>query len=170
MAESKNNSGRQFKYFEVYDAFEVQSAFIKSIRLGRVDDAIYWLEVMLIGGAKPINIAKRLVIESQESGLGLSPAIYAVNAYNIQKISGNEASDSLFQLVVYLCNCKKWWEDEIMRDFVRKWLSIRQDVEKVSKRELPTHQIPKYALDVYTRRNIIKYNIGEPIDDRLSRN
>lgn len=168
MTENQKSTGRQFKYLEVYDAFEVRSAFIKSIRLGKVEDAIYWLEVMLVGGAKPVNIAKRLVIESQESGLGVAPAVYAEVVYNIQKISGNEAPDSLFQLVVYLCNCKKWWEDEIMRDFVREWLSIRQHVEKVSTKDLPPKPIPKYALDVHTRRGKIRFNMGESIDDRFS--
>jgi len=68
MSESKSRTSTPLRFLEVYDAYEVKSAFIKSIRLGKVEDAIYWLEVMLQGDAKPVNIAKRLVIKSQESG------------------------------------------------------------------------------------------------------
>ena len=168
MTEVKKQSGRQFKYLEFYDAFEVRSAFIKSIRLGKVEDAIYWLEVMLIGGAKPKNIAKRMMVDSQEAGLGISPAVYSETVYNILKNTDDGAIDALFQLTVYLCNCKKWWEDEIMREYVRKWISIRHDVEKVSKRQLPARPIPKYAIDIHTRRGKIQQSMGESIDDRFS--
>jgi len=168
MNNSKSKIGTSTKFLELYDSLEVESTYIKSIRLGKVEEAIYWLEVMLQSDSTPVNIAKMLLIESQESGLGISPAVYAETIFNIQTYTNGNVLEALFQLTVYLCTCKKWWEDEIMREYFRTWISIKKDVEKVGKRIHPPKQIPKYALDNHTRKGKLRASMGESIDDRFS--
>ena len=141
------------RYLGAYDAFEVVSAFVKSIRLKKVEDAIYWMTVMIEGGAPLTYIARRLCIESQESGYGPTPAIYADAVFRIVSVGGGQAQDSLFQLTVYLASCKKWWEEDAMRPLVRKWYVFEKECQDIQNGETNEYRdIPSYALDVHTRR------------------
>jgi putative ATPase len=63
------------------DHYDTASAFIKSVRGGDPDAALYWLFVMLEGGEDPRFIARRLVIASSEDvGLADSRAIGVATA------------------------------------------------------------------------------------------
>lgn len=58
------------------DHYDTASAFIKSIRGGAPDAALYWLAKMLVGGEDPRFIARRLVIlASEDVGLADSRAL-----------------------------------------------------------------------------------------------
>lgn len=155
-------------YLGKYDKYEVISAFVKSIRLGLVPDALYWLEVMIKGGADLYYIARRLSIESQESGYGPTPAIYAASVLQIVSVGRSHAQDALFQLTVYLCKCKKWWEDETMREAAKEWYRAEAQVGKVKKGERIGKKIPNYAIDVHTAEGRRRKQEGEPIDERFS--
>ena len=65
------------------DHYDTASAFIKSVRGGDPDAALYWLFVMLEGGEEPRFIARRLVICASEDigladsrGLGVATAAF----------------------------------------------------------------------------------------------
>lgn len=63
------------------DHYDTASAFIKSIRGGDPDAALYWLLLMLEGGEEPRFIARRLVIcASEDIGLADSRALGVATA------------------------------------------------------------------------------------------
>ena len=63
------------------DHYDTASAFIKSVRGGDPDAALYWLFVMLEGGEEPRFIARRLVIcASEDIGLADSRALGVATA------------------------------------------------------------------------------------------
>lgn len=156
-------------YVGVYDPYEVVSALVKEIRLGNVEDALYWFTVMVQGKAGLQYIARRLMIESQESCLGAEPAIYASSVYNIVSVGGDHAQDALFQLVVYLCKAEKTFSSEEMRDYIKHWYKVDKDIIKIKKGESnQIKPIPRYALDVHTRRGSQMKKEGKEIDERFS--
>lgn len=70
-------SERQIRYDAVEDEhYDTISAFIKSMRGGSPDGALYWLAKMLAGGEDPRFIARRLVVfASEDVGLADSKAL-----------------------------------------------------------------------------------------------
>jgi putative ATPase len=72
------------------DHYDTASAYIKSIRGGDPDAALYWLALMLEGGEEPRFIARRLVIlASEDIGLADSRAIgVAVSAFQACEFVG----------------------------------------------------------------------------------
>jgi putative ATPase len=73
---------RQIRYDANEDEhYDTASAFIKSMRGGDPDAALYWLAKMLIGGEDPRFIARRLVIfASEDVGLADSRALSLATA------------------------------------------------------------------------------------------
>jgi len=98
-----------------YDAnegehYDTASAFIKSMRGGDPDAALYWLAKMLSGGEDPRFIARRLVIfASEDVGLadprGLPLAIAAFEA--CEKVGLPECELNLAHAVVFLATTPK---------------------------------------------------------------
>ena len=72
------------------DHYDTASAFIKSVRGGDPDAALYWLALMLEGGEEPRFIARRLVIlASEDIGLADSRALgVAVAAFQACEMIG----------------------------------------------------------------------------------
>ncbi len=72
------------------DHYDTASAFIKSLRGGDPDAALYWLALMLEGGEEPRFIARRLVIcASEDIGLADSRALgVAVAAFQACEMVG----------------------------------------------------------------------------------
>ncbi len=72
------------------DHYDAASAFIKSVRGGDPDAALYWLALMLEGGEEPRFIARRLVIlASEDIGLADSRALgVAVAAFQACEFVG----------------------------------------------------------------------------------
>lgn len=101
---------QQFKGTTTPDFYDLLSAFIKSIRAGHSDGALYWLARMLNSGVDPGIIARRIVIQSAEDiGLAnpnaLQIAIAAKEA--VEFIGMPEASIPLAEAVIYLCESPK---------------------------------------------------------------
>ena len=60
--------------------YNVISAFIKSMRAGNVDSALYYLARMVEGGQDPLYIARRMVIfASEDVGMGQPTALVVAN-------------------------------------------------------------------------------------------
>ncbi len=98
-----------------YDAdedehYDTISAFIKSVRGGDPDAALYWLAKMLLGGEDPRFIARRLVIlASEDIGLadsrGLAVAVAAFQAVDLVGLP--ECEFALAHATVFLATCPK---------------------------------------------------------------
>lgn len=86
------------------------SAFIKSMRAGDADAAMYYLVRMIESGEDPKFIARRMVIfASEDIGLAVPTALVVANAVfrAVETIGLPEAGINLAHGVAYLSNCKK---------------------------------------------------------------
>ena len=86
------------------------SAFIKSMRAGQPDAAIYYLARMIAAGEDPKFIARRMVVfASEDIGLAQPTALVVANAVfrAVETIGYPEASINLAHGVLYLANSKK---------------------------------------------------------------
>jgi len=102
---------RQIRYDADEDEhYDTASAFIKSMRGGDPDAALYWLAKMLAGGEDPRFIARRLVIfASEDIGLANSHALsVAVAAHQACDFVGlPECELNLAHAVVFLASSPK---------------------------------------------------------------
>lgn len=90
--------------------YDTISAFIKSMRAGQVDAALYYLARMVQAGEDPIFIARRMVIfASEDVGLAVPTALVVANAVfrAVETIGYPECQENLAAGVAYLTSCKK---------------------------------------------------------------
>lgn len=86
------------------------SAFIKSMRAGQPDAAIYYLARMVEAGEDPLFIARRMVVfASEDIGLAQPTALVVANAVfrACETIGYPECAINLVHGVTYLAGCKK---------------------------------------------------------------
>jgi len=110
------------------------SAFIKSMRAGDADAAVYYLARMVESGEDPLFIARRMVIfASEDIGLASSGALLLAN--NVfracETIGYPECAINLAHGVTYLANCKK---DRRSYDALR---AAQEDVRKYGNLDIP---------------------------------
>ena len=102
---------RQIRYDADEDEhYDTASAFIKSIRGGDPDAAVYWLAKMLAGGEDPRFIARRLVIlASEDVGLAVSRGLaVAVAAFHACDCVGlPECEYALAHATIFLASAPK---------------------------------------------------------------
>ena len=86
------------------------SAFIKSMRAGQADAALYYLARMIVAGEDPKFIARRMIIfASEDIGLAQPTALVVANAVMdaVQKVGLPEAGINLAHGVAYLTRANK---------------------------------------------------------------
>ncbi len=86
------------------------SAFIKSMRAGQSDAALYYLARMVESGEDPLFIARRMVVfASEDVGLAVPTALVVANATfrACETIGYPECAINLAHGVAYLAECKK---------------------------------------------------------------
>lgn len=102
---------RQIRYDNNEDEhYDTISAYIKSMRGGDPDAALYWLAKMMAGGEDPRFIARRMVIlASEDIGLADSRALpLAVSAFQACEYIGlPECELNLAHVTVFLACCPK---------------------------------------------------------------
>ena len=90
--------------------YNVISAFIKSMRAGNADAAMYYLARMVEAGEDPKFIARRMVIfASEDVGLAQPTALVVANAvfHAVETVGLPEAGINLAHGVAYLSRCSK---------------------------------------------------------------
>ena len=110
--------------------YDTISAFIKSMRSGNTDDALYWLAKMLSAGEDPRFIIRRLVIFASEDVGNADPSalILASSALKVVEFVGMpESKITLSQLTIYLSRAKK------SREAIDK---IEESTEKIEKERI----------------------------------
>jgi putative ATPase len=110
------------------------SAFIKSMRAGQVDAAIYYLARMTEAGEDPLFIARRMVVfASEDIGLSQPTALVVANSVfeACDKIGYPECRINLAHGVAYLATCKK---DRRVYDAIESALT---DVQKYGNLPIP---------------------------------
>ncbi len=86
------------------------SAFIKSMRAGDTDAALYYLARMVAAGEDPLFIARRMIVfASEDIGIAQPTALVVADAVfdACHKIGYPECQENLAHGVVYLCLAKK---------------------------------------------------------------
>ncbi|HAX61433.1 MAG TPA: AAA family ATPase [Elusimicrobia bacterium] len=110
--------------------YDTISAFIKSMRQGETDNALYWLAKMLSAGEDPRFIIRRLVIFASEDVGNADPLalILASSALKVVEFIGMpESKIVLSQLTIYLARAKK------SREAIDK---IEESVKKIEKEKI----------------------------------
>ena len=110
------------------------SAFIKSMRAGQADAALYYLARMTEAGEDPKFIARRMVVfASEDIGLGQPTALVIANEVfrAVEMIGYPECSINLAHGVAYLAQCKK---DRRAYDGLR---AAEQDVRQYGNLPIP---------------------------------
>lgn len=90
--------------------YNIISAFIKSMRAGQANAAIYYLARMVEAGEDPKFIARRMVVfASEDVGLAQPTALVVANEVfkTCETIGYPECAINLAHGVAYLANCKK---------------------------------------------------------------
>ena len=116
--------------------YNTVSAFIKSMRAGEADAAIYYLARMVEAGEDPKFIARRMVVfASEDIGLAQPTALVVANAVfeAVRSIGYPEARINLAHGVAYLATCKK---DRSAYDAV---VAALADVKEFGSLSVPLH-------------------------------
>jgi putative ATPase len=114
--------------------YDTISAYIKSMRAGDVDAALYYLARMVKAGEDPKFIARRMVIfASEDVGLAVPTALVVANEVfeAVMKIGYPEAQINLAHGTAYLASCKK---DRRAYD---AYFAALADVEQYGNLEIP---------------------------------
>ena len=125
-----------------YDRSGVVSAFIKSIRGGDPDAALYWLATALEAGEDPRYMARRLVVSASEDvgpaePRGLPLALAALEA--VEKIGAETNDEGLYalaQATVFLADAPK------DASAGRAFFAARETVRSEGSRPVPAHLRP----------------------------
>lgn len=110
------------------------SAFIKSMRAGDADAALYYLARMVAAGEDPLFIARRMVVfASEDIGLAQPTALVVANAVfdACNKIGYPECQENLAHGVAYLALAKK------DRSAYDAYMSALSDVKKYGNLPIP---------------------------------
>ncbi|MCX8065533.1 MAG: replication-associated recombination protein A [Candidatus Hydrogenedentes bacterium] len=121
--------------------YDIASAFIKSIRGGHPDSALYWMARMLEAGEPPRFIARRLCIAASEDVGNADPIalLVAVSAWQATEFIGMpEARIILAQAVTYLASAPK---------SNASYLAVEKALEMVKSQE--TVPVPQHLRDTH---------------------
>lgn len=97
-------------FYDKNEHYDIISAFIKSMRGGDPDAALYWLARMISAGEDPLFIARRILICASEDVGNADPNALniAVSAYiSVEKIGMPEGRIPLSQAVIYVSTAPK---------------------------------------------------------------
>jgi len=143
------------------------SAFIKSMRAGDTNAAVYYLARMVGAGEDPLFIARRMVIfASEDIGLASSGALLLANDVfrACQTIGYPECAINLAHGVTYLSRCKK---DRRSYDALR---AAQKDVRKYGNLEIPLkirNASTKFMKDIGYGKGYKKYDKESYLPDKL---
>jgi putative ATPase len=119
--------------------YDVISAYIKSMRGGDPDAALYWLARMITAGEDPRFIARRLVIQAAEDVGNADPmalVLATAAAHAVEYVGLPEAQIPLAQATAYVASAPK---------SNASYLAIARAMEDVRNRKVPL--VPKHLRD-----------------------
>ncbi len=114
--------------------YNIISAFIKSMRAGQPDAALYYLARMIYSGEDPKFIARRMVVfASEDIGLAKPTALVVANDVfrAVETIGLPECGINLAHGVAYLCQCEK------DRSAYEAYMEAMADVKKFGNLPVP---------------------------------
>jgi putative ATPase len=146
--------------------YNIISAFIKSMRAGQSDAALYYLARMLDAGEDPKFIARRMVIfASEDIGLAQPTALVVANEVfsAVETIGLPECAINLAHGTAYLSECKK---DRRAYDGLA---AATADVKKYGNLPIPLkiRNAPTKLKDLNYGRSYEKYDKDDYLPDKL---
>ncbi len=145
------------------------SAFIKSMRAGQSDAALYYLARMVEAGEDPLFIARRMVIfASEDIGLAQPTALVVANSVfrACEVIGYPECAINLAHGVAYLARCKK---DRSAHDALR---SAQEDVKKYGNLPIPKkirNPVTKLMKHLEYGKGYEKYDTESYLPEKLTK-
>ena len=146
-----------------YDRMEVISALIKEMRLGKVEEALYWLKAMRKANEPKNYVVRRLVAFAGEDAWGQEGFRIASDMVTCFNWEPPYDWNIIEQALVMLTKCVKWWECE---DGVA-WKKAEMKNNELFKSDALRKKIPMYALDEHTKRGWLLKDQGK-MDNRMS--
>ena len=149
--------------------YDTISAFIKSMRAGQSDAAMYYLARMLEGGEDPVFVARRMVVfASEDIGLAQPTALVVANAVfeAVQSIGMPEAAINLAHGVAYLAGSKK---DRSAYEALRL---AQEDVTKFGNLPIPLkirNAVTKLMKDMEYGKGYKKYDTESYLPEKLEK-
>lgn len=143
------------------------SAFIKSMRAGQPDAALYYMCRMIEAGEDPKFIARRMVVfASEDIGLAQPTALVVANAVfqAVDTIGLPECAENLAHGVVYLCLAKK---DRRAYD---AYLAAMADVKKYGNLPVPLkirNPVTKLMKELDYGKGYDKYDTSSYLPEKL---
>jgi len=126
-----------------YHQKDVVSALIKSMRLGKVEEAFYWLQTMQAAGESWFHIAVTLTNFAWEDCLDDMAIVVADVGYRTLLATKGRNENVPFYVVERLCRATKFWETEEGRTRERLWWKVEDEIKEKGF----TRPIPSWALD-----------------------
>lgn len=116
--------------------YNLISAFIKSMRGGNPDAAIYYLARMLEGGEDPLYILRRMIIFAAEDignadPMALTIAVSAMHGF--EKVGMPEGWIPIAQAVIYLATAPK------SKASYEAYLNALEEIKRTGELEVPMH-------------------------------
>jgi putative ATPase len=147
--------------------YNIISAFIKSMRAGQANAAIYYLARMVEAGEDPKFIARRMVVfASEDVGLAQPTALVVANEvfHACETIGYPECAINLAHGVAYLANCKK---DRSAYNALR---AAQEDVKALGNLPVPLkirNASTKLMKDLGYGQNYEKYDADDYLPEEL---
>ncbi len=145
--------------------YNVISAFIKSMRAGDVDAALYYLARMIAAGQDPLYIARRMVVFASEDVASPTALVVADAVFRAcETIGFPECQENLAAGVVYLATAKK---DRRVYD---AYMTALEDVNKYGNLPVPLkirNAVTKLMKEVGYGEGYEKYDRESYLPDKI---
>jgi len=125
------------------------SAWIKSLRLGRLQDSMYWLNVMA-NDQNTYYIAMRMATFAGEDCWDMQSVVLTDALIGLVEKKVPDIWNHLYYVNWYLCRCKKVWEDEGGVEVMRELLNIEKRCVMNDNKKVIAEPIPLWATDLHT--------------------
>lgn len=128
---------------------EYVSAWIKALRLGRLEDAFYWMHVV-IEQLGEWYMARRMIIFAGEDCWDPHAIPLATTLMTLVEKKTPDICNHFNYVNAYFCTCPKFWNTPGGIDMYRMWLKldIREKVG-VDGKIIP-EEVPSWAIDMHT--------------------
>jgi len=147
------------------DYFNVISAFIKSMRSGDVDAALYYLARMIRAGQDPLYIARRMVVFASEDVASPTALVVANSVFEAcNEIGYPECQENLAAGVVYLSLAKK------DRSSYEAYMKALEDVDKYGNLPIPLkirNPVTKLMKDIGYGKGYEKYTKESLLPEKI---
>ena len=150
-------------------AKEYVSAWIKSLRLGRLEDAFYWLNVM----AKYYDewyVARRMAAFAGEDCWDQQAIVLTSALWTLVDRKAPDIWNHINFTNWYLCQCPKFWNTDGGIEFYRMFIDLEKRFKDDGEGGIEPEEVPSWAIDMHTAtgREAAKNKEWDKVDQRFS--